>query len=80
MFTVKQAAQVKQIFVQKYGRFVTDTELQALYEADYAGYLATCDQQSYESYDDYFGDLFNDPWGTESFLDLIEFTLFENQQ
>lgn len=71
MFTQEQAAQVKQLVIKHTGRFVTEDELQRLYEADYAGYLSVKDELIL-SYDEYFGNLFEDPYAEECFMDMAE--------
>jgi aminopeptidase-like protein len=75
MFTVEQAAQIKQVFVKNFGRFVTEQELKAIHEEDYKGYLASKEECGYESYAEYFGDIFEDPYNESCIVDLIEYTL-----
>lgn len=72
MFTIRQAAQVKQIVIKHTGKFATQEQLERIYEEDYKGYLATKDQFEFSNYDEYFGDLFEDPYNEEAFLCLIE--------
>ena len=75
MFTVEQSAQVKQVFIKHFGRFVTEQELVKIYAEDYAGFLAVKEEAEIETYAVYFGDIFEDPFGEAAFLDTVEFAL-----
>lgn len=75
MFTQQQAAQVKQLVIKHYKRFVTQEELAKIYEADYAEYLQVKEEAGIESYAEYFGEIFDDMYGEVAFLDVVEFAL-----
>lgn len=72
MFTRQQAAQVKQLVIKHTGKFATEEQLQKLYEADYKGYLESKHLHKCETYAEYFGDLFEDPYCEEAFLCAVE--------
>lgn len=72
MFTQQQAAQVKQLIIKHTGKFATEEQLNRIYAEDYAGYCAVKDECGYNSYAEYFGDLFEDPFGEEAFLCVVE--------
>jgi len=74
MYTQQQLTQVKQIFIKSQKRFPTQAELEAIYAYDYAGFEAYADT---ESFNEYFGDIFNDAMGEEVFACLIEDALEE---
>ena len=74
MYTATQLAQVKQTFIKFEKRFPTQAELEAIYSYDYAGFEAYAEV---ETFDEYFGDIFNDAMGEEVFALLIEDALEE---
>ena len=72
MFTQKQAAQVKQIVIKHTGRFITQDELQSMYNLDHAQYTDLVKSGQFSgSYEEYFGDIFEDPYGEVCFLDCV---------
>jgi hypothetical protein len=72
MFTQSQAAQVKQLVIRDRGQFVTEDQLQAMYDLDHAQYTEIVNEGLFEgTYSEYFGNILEDYLADFSFLDCV---------
>lgn len=72
MFTPSQAAQVMQLVRRDLKQFVTQDQLQAMYDLDHAQYTQLVQSGDFEgTYDEYFGNILEDYLADFSFLDCV---------